>query len=76
VIYRDDGPHEYTLREISVPVVLDKGSNHLLIKLKNRFGDAGFSSSIEDSSKTMLYDLEVVVPKEKGMAAPVKSAKL
>jgi hypothetical protein len=72
VIYRDDGPHEYKLREIAVPVVLEKGENHLLIKLKNRFGETGFSSSIEDSSKTMLYDMQVVVPKEKGMAKPEK----
>jgi hypothetical protein len=72
VIFRDNGPHEYAIREIAVPVILEKGENHLLIKLKNRFGNAGFASSIEDSSKTMLYDLEVVVPREKGMAAPVK----
>jgi hypothetical protein len=57
-------------------VVLDKGDNHVLIKLKSRFGAAGFASSIEDTSHTMLYDLEVVVPKEKGMAQPARNAKL
>jgi len=76
VILNDDGPHEYKIRELAIPVVLEKGDNHLLIKLKNRFGPAGFASSIEDTSKTMLYDMEVVVPKEKGMAQPGKSAKL
>ncbi|MDP2981980.1 MAG: DUF362 domain-containing protein [Candidatus Latescibacter sp.] len=76
VILNDDGPHEFKLREQAIPVVLEKGENHLLIKLKNRFGPAGFASSIEDTSKTMLYDMEVVVPKEKGMAQPGKSAKL
>jgi hypothetical protein len=70
VIYRDDDPHEYSIREKAVPVVLEKGDNHLLIKLKNRFGEAGFASCIEDTAKTMLYDMEVVVPKEKGMAPP------
>lgn len=76
VIFRDDGPHEYKLREQALPVVLEKGENHLLIKLKNRFGPAGFASSIEDTSKTMLYDLKVVVPQEKGMVMPVKNARL
>jgi hypothetical protein len=69
VIFRDDGPHEYQIREKAIPVVLEKGDNHLLIKLKNRFGEAGFASNIEDKAKTMLYDMEVVAPKEKGMAA-------
>ena len=68
VIYRDDGPREYKIRETAVPVVLAQGDNHLLIKLKNRIGAAGFSSCIEDSAKTMLYDLEIVVPLEQGMA--------
>jgi uncharacterized protein (DUF362 family) len=76
VILNDDGPHEYKLRELAIPVVLEKGDNHVLIKLKNRFGPAGFASSIEDTSKTLLYDMEVVVPREKGMIQPVKSAKL
>jgi hypothetical protein len=68
VIYRDDGPHEYAIREKAIPVTLIRGDNHLLIKLKNRIGVAGFSSCIEDTAKTMLYDLEIVVPKEQGMA--------
>jgi len=72
VIFKEDGPREFKLREFAVPVTLEKGDNHLLIKLKNRFGLAGFASSIEDSSKTMLYDMEIVVPKEQGMAAPTK----
>jgi hypothetical protein len=72
VIFRDDGPREYAIRGVAVPVTLEKGDNHLLIKLKNRFGPSGFASCIEDSAKTMLYDLEVIVPKEKGMAPPVK----
>jgi hypothetical protein len=72
VIFQDDGPKDFTIRSVSVPVVLEKGENHLLIKLKNRFGPAGFASSIEDTSKTMLYDLDVVIPKERGMAAPGK----
>lgn len=76
VIFRDDGPHEYKLRKKAIPVVLEKGGNHLLIKLKNRFGPAGFASSIEDTAKTMLYDLEVTVPREKGMVMPVKNARL
>ncbi|MHB9029757.1 MAG: DUF362 domain-containing protein, partial [Candidatus Latescibacterota bacterium] len=71
VIYKDDGPHEYAIREKAVPVTLLPGDNHLLIKLKNRIGAAGFSSCIEDTAKTMLYDLEIVVPKEQGMAAPM-----
>lgn len=71
-IFKDDGPHEYTLRDKAIPVTLEKGANHLLIKLKNRFGDAGFSSCIEDSSKTMLYDMEVTVPKEQGMQEMAK----
>ena len=70
VVFRDDGPREYAIRDKAIAVVLDKGDNRLLIKVKNRFGAAGFSSCIEDSAKTMLYDLEVVVPKEKGMAVP------
>jgi hypothetical protein len=68
VVFLDDGPSEYKIRDKAIPVVLEKGENRLLIKLKNRFGTAGFASSIEDSAKTLLYDLEVVVPKEKGMA--------
>ena len=72
VIFRDDGPGEYKLRECNIPVTLKKGENHLLIKLKNRFGQAGFASCIEDSSKTMIYDMEVVVPIEKDMSLPVK----
>ncbi|MFA6472084.1 MAG: DUF362 domain-containing protein [Candidatus Latescibacterota bacterium] len=75
-IFRDEGPHEYQLREKAVPVVLEKGENHLLIKLKTRYGAAGFASSIEDTAKTMLYDLEVVVPKEKGTIPPIKNTKL
>ncbi len=67
VIYKDNGPHEYRIREKSVKVTLEKGDNHLLIKLKNRFGDAGFAATIEDDSQTMLYDLDVTVPKERGM---------
>ena len=70
IIFRDDGPREYKLRDVSVPVTLEKGENRLLIKLKNRYGLAGFSSSIEDSSKTMLFDMEITVPKERGMKAP------
>lgn len=72
VIFKDDGPREFKLREVAVPVTLEKGDNRLLIKLKNRYGLAGFASSIEDSSKTMLYDMEIMVPKEKGMATPTK----
>ena len=33
----------------------------------NRFGNAGFSACIEDTAKTMLYDLEIVVPRAQGM---------
>lgn len=76
VVFRDDGPREYLLREFSIAVTLEKGDNHLLIKLKNRFGTAGFASSIEDSSKTMLYDMEVIVPKDKGMASPSTKNKI
>jgi hypothetical protein len=76
VILNNDGPHQYKLREQAIPVVLDKGDNHILIKLKSRFGPAGFASSIEDTSKTRLYDLEVVVPKEQGTLQLAKSAKL
>ncbi len=70
VVFRDDGPREFKLREESIGITLQKGDNHLLIKLKNRFGDAGFAACIEDDSQTMLYDLEVVVPKDKGMKSP------
>ena len=48
-------------------MTLDKGDNHLLIKLKNRMGEAGFAATIEDDSATMLYDLEIAVPKDRGM---------
>ncbi|MCE5250790.1 DUF362 domain-containing protein [bacterium] len=75
VIFRDDGPREFKIREFSIPVTLEKGENRLLIKLKNRFGPAGFASCIEDTSKTRLYDMEVTVPKEKGMALLGKSGK-
>ncbi len=68
VIYTDDGPHEYAIREQSIPVILARGDNHLLIKLKNRFGAAGFSACIEDTAKTMLYDMEIVAPHAQGMA--------
>jgi hypothetical protein len=67
VIYRDDGPHEFQIREKEVKVTLNKGDNHLLIKLKNRRGEAGFAATIEDDSATMLYGLEIVVPKDRGM---------
>jgi hypothetical protein len=76
IIYYDDGPHEFKIREKSIPVVLEKGENYLLIKLKNRYGAAGFSSSIEDSASTMLYDMDIVVPGEKGMAQQVRNSKL
>ncbi len=67
VIYKDEGPHEYMIREKEISVTLEKGDNHLLIKVKNRFGETGFAATIEDKSQTMLYDLDVVVPKERGM---------
>ena len=70
VIFRDEGPREFKLREEAIKITLQKGDNHLLIKLKNRFGDAGFAACIEDDAQTMLYDLEVVVPRDKGMKAP------
>lgn len=70
VIFYDNGPGEYRLREMKIPVTLEKGENHLLIKLKNRYGNAGFASCIEDESETMLYDMEVLIPKEKGMVSP------
>ncbi|MBN1292117.1 MAG: DUF362 domain-containing protein [Candidatus Latescibacteria bacterium] len=70
VIFSDDGPREYKIREEKIPITLARGENHLLIKLKNRFGDAGFASSIEDDSESRLFDLEVIVPKEQGMALP------
>ena len=68
-IFRDDGPREYMLRELKIPVTLEKGENHLLIKLKNRYGTAGFSACIEDEAETRLFDMEVVVPQEKGMVS-------
>ncbi len=67
VIFRDNGPREYRIRDRAVKITLEKGDNHLLVKLKNRYGEAGFAATIEDNSETMLYDMEVVVPKEKGM---------
>lgn len=70
VVFRDDGPREYAVRSVKVPVTLKKGDNQLLIKIKNRFGSCGFSASIEDTSQTLLYDVEVAVPKDKGMAKP------
>jgi len=70
VVFRDDGPREYKLHDQLVPIVLVKGENRLLIKLKNRFGAAGFSCTIQDEADTMLYDIDVVVPRGKGMAAP------
>ena len=77
VIFSENGPREYKIREEKIPVTLVKGKNHLLIKLKNRYGDAGFASTIEDDSETQLFDLEVVVPKEKGMAiAAVQTGKM
>ncbi|MFC1694340.1 DUF362 domain-containing protein, partial [Candidatus Latescibacterota bacterium] len=66
-ILREDGPKEFLFREYSIPVSLEAGDNHLLIKLKNRYGLAEFASSIEDETKTMLYDIEVIVPQERGM---------
>ena len=67
VIYKDDSIHEYKIREQDIPVMVKKGRNHLLIKLKNRYGDAGFASSFEDESGSSLFDMKVVVPEEKDM---------
>ena len=60
------------LRDLKIPVTLEKGENHLLIKLKNRYGTAGFSACIEDEAETRLFDMEVVVPQEKGMASQTR----
>ena len=69
-IFHEDGPKKYSIGEYHIPITLKKGKNHLLIKLKNRYGLAGFQSSLEDSSGTMFYDMEIIIPKEKGMVSP------
>jgi len=61
-VYKDDGSREYKYADVRVPVTLDKGMNRLLIKLRNRYGEAGFSCSIVDDSETRMYDIRVVVP--------------
>ncbi len=72
VIFTDDGPHEYKIREKDIPVFVKEGRNHLLIKLKNRIATAGFMSSLEDDSGNSLFDMKVIVPEEKGMRAKSK----
>ncbi|MFC1693088.1 DUF362 domain-containing protein [Candidatus Latescibacterota bacterium] len=67
VIFTDDGPHEYEIREKDISVTMNEGLNHLLIKLKNRVGTAGFMSSLEDESGSSLFDMKVIIPAEKGM---------
>ena len=62
VVLEQHGPLEMRLGQFLVPVSLQAGSNPLLVKVRNRFGDTGFAASIVDENGGMLFDMRAVLP--------------
>jgi hypothetical protein len=72
------GPLKMNVGEFRVPVSLKKGTNTLMVKVVNRYGESGFAASIVDvgtgKSGTMLFDIKPVLPGDQPTAVKEQTA--